>query len=196
VCGAPGGRPATACRAAGRHERRLRLRAAGRQVLQALPETPGEWEVRLGHTAVLEAALGHARVPRVRPRAPRRMRPVCAHRMLWAQRAPAPSSGAYRALSCVAPGARAQELRGAALDVLGAMSAGVSPRHAGARMRHWAGVRAALAGLGLPERAITACKHFVAQARRPALAALACAPRGSLAAAQSLRHRSPQDSWP
>jgi len=62
------------------------------------------------------------------------------------------------------------------------MSAGVSPRHAGARMRHWAGVRAALAGLGLPERAVTACKHFVAQARQPALAALSRTPRGPLAA--------------
>jgi hypothetical protein len=54
---------------AGRPEARLRPRAPRRQVLQALPETPGEWEVRLGHAAILEAALGHARVPRVRPRA-------------------------------------------------------------------------------------------------------------------------------
>lgn len=36
------------------------------QVLQALPETPGEWEVRLGHMTVLETVLAHARIPRVR----------------------------------------------------------------------------------------------------------------------------------
>ncbi len=34
--------------------------------MQALPDTPGEWEVRLGHATVLEAALAQARVPRVR----------------------------------------------------------------------------------------------------------------------------------
>ena len=38
------------------------------QVLQALPETHGEWEVRLGHAVILEAALVHAHVPRVRTR--------------------------------------------------------------------------------------------------------------------------------
>ena len=37
-------------------------------------------------------------------------------------------------------------------------------------MRHWAGVRAALAGLGMPERAIAACKQYVAQARFPSVA--------------------------
>lgn len=55
-----------------------------------------------------------------------------------------------------------QEMRQPALALLATM-ASVSPRQAGARMRHWAGVRAALAGLGLPERAIAACKQFVAQ---------------------------------
>ena len=65
----------------------------------------------------------------------------------------------------VSSAARAgQDLRGPALALLATM-AGVSPRQAGARMRHWAGVRAALAGLGVPERAIAACKQFVAQAR-------------------------------
>ena len=58
----------------------------------------------------------------------------------------------------------AQDMRGPALALL-ATTAGVSPRQAGARMRHWAGVRAALTGMGVPERAIAACKQFVAQAR-------------------------------
>ncbi|KAK9831407.1 hypothetical protein WJX81_002476 [Elliptochloris bilobata] len=88
------------------------------EALQALPEAHGEWEVRLGHAAILEAALAHARVPR--------------------------------------------GMRGPALALL-ATTANVSPRQAGARTRDWAGVRAALAGLGLPERAIAACKQFVAQ---------------------------------
>ena len=40
---------------------------SGAQVMDALPEWAGELEVRLGHRALLEACLSHARVPKVRP---------------------------------------------------------------------------------------------------------------------------------
>ena len=135
------------------------------QVMDALPDWIGELEVRLGHRALLEAALVNARVPKV-GFSDQLYHSECPHQLLDGGSCGCWRSHGLRSVHLADPKRQhaVQELRGSALQLL-ATGLAVSPRVSGARSEHWPSIKIALEGLGLPAGAVSACKIWLLQVR-------------------------------